>query len=180
VITVATIARMNSSGRDLVQANRRPGEDRGRLVRRERLIWIAANPASADPARSLPPILYPPPSISCAIALEALEPAGRGGASCACHIALSGRDAAALAKIGISVQSDGFVPAGLSQLLRSSGLQELGHSSLLSPGTGAPCAARPTRRRRPFSTMRIGHKTPPATEGERGTIIEATRSATAL
>jgi hypothetical protein len=27
----------------------------------------------------------------------------------------------------ISVQSDAFVPAGLSQLLRSSGLQELSH-----------------------------------------------------
>ena len=62
---------------DLVLAKRRPGEDRGRLVRRERLIWIAADSALADPERPLPLILYPPPSISRAIALEALERAGR-------------------------------------------------------------------------------------------------------
>ena len=62
---------------DLVLAKRRPGEDRGRLVRRERLVWIAGDSALADPDRPLPLILYPPPSISRAMALEALERAGQ-------------------------------------------------------------------------------------------------------
>jgi DNA-binding transcriptional LysR family regulator len=34
---------------DLVLAKRRPGEERGRLVRRVRLVWITADPALADP-----------------------------------------------------------------------------------------------------------------------------------
>jgi DNA-binding transcriptional LysR family regulator len=121
---------------DLVLAKRRPGEDRGRLVRRERLIWIAADPALADPARPLPLILYPPPSISRAIALEALERAGRRWRIVCTSTSLSGLDAAALAGLGISIQSDGFAPAGLSELPRSSGLPELGHIEFVVAGNG--------------------------------------------
>jgi DNA-binding transcriptional LysR family regulator len=121
---------------DLVLAKRRPGEDRGRLVRRERLIWIAADPALADPARPLPLILYPPPSISRAIALEALERAGRRWRIVCTSSSLSGLDAAALAGLGISIQSDGFAPAGLSELPRSSGLPELGHIEFVVAGNG--------------------------------------------
>src|SRR5205807_3236903 len=62
---------------DLVLAKRRPGEDRGKLVRREKLVWLGSDPSLADPDRPLPLILYPPPSISRAIALEALERTGR-------------------------------------------------------------------------------------------------------
>jgi DNA-binding transcriptional LysR family regulator len=122
---------------DLVLAKRRPGEDRGRLVRRERLIWIAADPALADPARPLPLILYPPPSISRAIALEALERAGRSWRIVCTSGSLSGLDATALAGLGICVRSDGFVPAGLSELPRSSGLPELGHIEFVVAGNGA-------------------------------------------
>jgi DNA-binding transcriptional LysR family regulator len=121
---------------DLVLAKRRPGEDRGRLVRRERLIWIAADSALADPERPLPLILYPPPSTSRAIALEALERAGRSWRIVCTSGSLSGLNAAALAGLGICVQSDGFVPAGLSELPRSSGLPELGHIEFVVAGSG--------------------------------------------
>ena len=119
---------------DLVLAKRRPGEDRGRLVRRERVIWIAADSALADPERPLPLILYPPPSISRAIALEALERAGRSWRVVCTSGSLSGLNAAALAGLGICVQSDGFVPAGLSELPRSAGLPELGHIEFVVAG----------------------------------------------
>ena len=121
---------------DLVLAKRRPGEDRGRLVRRERLIWIAADSALADPERPLPLILYPPPSISRAIALEALERAGRSWRIVCTSGSLSGLNAAALAGIGICVLSDGFVPAGLSELPRSLELPELGHIEFVVAGNG--------------------------------------------
>ncbi len=75
----------------------------------------------------MPLILYPPPSISRAIALEALERAGRSWRVVCTSGSLSGLNAAALAGLGICVQSDGFVPAGLSELPRSAGLPELGH-----------------------------------------------------
>ena len=43
---------------------------------------------------------------------------------------------AALAGLGICVQSDGFVPAGLAGLPRSSGLPELGHIEFVVAGSG--------------------------------------------
>jgi DNA-binding transcriptional LysR family regulator len=121
---------------DLVLAKRRPGEDRGRLVRRERLIWMAADSALADPARPLPLILYPPPSTSRAIALEVLERASRSWRIVCTSGSLSGLNAAALAGLGICVQSDGFLPTGLSELPRSSGLPELGHIEFVVAGSG--------------------------------------------
>jgi DNA-binding transcriptional LysR family regulator len=121
---------------DLVLAKRRPGEDRGRLVRRERLVWIAADSALADPVRPLPLILYPPPSISRGMALEALENAGRRWRIVCTSASLSGLNAAALAGLGICVQADGFVPNGLAVLPRSSSLPELGHIEFVVAGSG--------------------------------------------
>jgi DNA-binding transcriptional LysR family regulator len=121
---------------DLVLAKRRPGEDRGRLVRRERLVWVAGDPALADPERPLPLILYPPPSISRAMALEALENAGRSWRIVCTSSSLSGLNAAALAGLGICAQADGFVPNGLAALPRSAELPELGHIEFVAAGSG--------------------------------------------
>ncbi|MBV9863704.1 MAG: LysR family transcriptional regulator [Alphaproteobacteria bacterium] len=121
---------------DLVLAKRRPGEERGRLVRRERLVWVAINPAVADPDRPLPLILYPPPSISRAIALEALERAGRSWRIVCTSASYSGLRAAALAGLGITVQADGFVPAGLTMLPTSASLPALGAIEFVIVGAG--------------------------------------------
>jgi DNA-binding transcriptional LysR family regulator len=94
---------------DLVLAKRRPGDDRGRLVRRETLVWVAGDAALAEPERPLPLILYPPPSTSRAMALEALERAGRRWRIVCTSSSLSGLNAAALAGLGICVQADGYV-----------------------------------------------------------------------
>jgi DNA-binding transcriptional LysR family regulator len=118
---------------DLVLAKRRPGEDRGRLVRREKLVWLGSDPALADPDRPLPLILYPPPSISRAIALEVLERTGRSWRIVCTSSSFSGLNAAALAGLGITVQGDGFVPAGLTVL---SGLPDLGHIEFVIAGPG--------------------------------------------
>jgi DNA-binding transcriptional LysR family regulator len=121
---------------DLVLAKRRPGEDRGQLVRRERLVWIAGDLALADPERPLPLILYPPPSISRAMALEALERAGRRWRIVCTSSSLSGLNAAASAGLGVGVQADGFVPNGLAVLPRSVALPELGHIEFVVAGSG--------------------------------------------
>ena len=118
---------------DLVLAKRRPGEDRGQLVRREKLVWLGSDPALADPERPLPLILYPPPSISRAIALEVLERAGRSWRVVCTSSSFSGLNAAALAGLGVSVQGDGFVPAGLTVL---PGLPDLGHIEFVIAGPG--------------------------------------------
>jgi DNA-binding transcriptional LysR family regulator len=120
---------------DLVLAKRRPGEDRGRLVRREKLVWVGCDPALAEPDRPLPLILYPPPSISRAIALERLERAGRSWRIVCTSASFSGLNAAALAGLGITVQADGFVPAGLGAL-QPTALPELGHIEFVLAGAG--------------------------------------------
>jgi DNA-binding transcriptional LysR family regulator len=68
----ALLQALDNGERDLVLAKRRPGEDRGRLMRHEKLVWVGNEPGLAAPEPPLPLILYPPPSISRAIALEAL------------------------------------------------------------------------------------------------------------
>lgn len=121
---------------DLILAKRRPGEDRGHLVRRERLVWIAGDSALADPDRPLPLIVYPPPSISRGMALEALERAGRSWRIICTSSSLSGLNAAALAGLGVCIQADGFVPQGLAVLPRAAGLPELGHIEFVVAGSG--------------------------------------------
>ena len=118
---------------DLVLAKRRPGEDRGQLVRREKLVWLGSDPALADPDRPLPLILYPPPSISRAIALEVLERAGRSWRVVCTSSSFSGLNAAALAGLGVTVQGHGSVPAGLTVL---PGLPDLGHVEFVIAGPG--------------------------------------------
>ena len=121
---------------DLVLAKRRPGEDRGRLVRREKLVWVGIDPTLAEADRPLPLILYPPPSISRAIALEILERAGRSWRIVCTSSSFSGLNAAALAGLGITVQGDGFVPAGLSVLPPTPTLPELGQIEFVLAGPG--------------------------------------------
>jgi DNA-binding transcriptional LysR family regulator len=121
---------------DLVLAKRRPGEDRGRLVRRERLVWIAGDSALANPDRPLPLILYPPPSISRAMALEALERVGRSWRIVCTSTSLTGLNAAGLAGLGICVQAEGFVPGGLAELPRLARLPELGYIEFVVAGGG--------------------------------------------
>jgi DNA-binding transcriptional LysR family regulator len=121
---------------DLVLAKRRPGEDRGQLVRREKLVWVGSDPALVEADRPLPLILYPPPSISRAIALETLERAGRSWRIVCTSSSFSGLNTAALAGLGITVQGDGFVPAGLSELPPSPALPELGQIEFVLAGPG--------------------------------------------
>jgi DNA-binding transcriptional LysR family regulator len=121
---------------DLVLAKRRPGEDRGRLVRRENLVWVGSEAALAGADRPLPLILYPPPSISRAIALEALERAGRSWRIVCLSSSFSGLNAAARAGLGVTVQPDGFAPAGLAPLPPSPALPELGQIEFVLAGPG--------------------------------------------
>ncbi|HEX9536075.1 MAG TPA: LysR substrate-binding domain-containing protein [Stellaceae bacterium] len=132
----ALLQALDAGELDLVLAKRRPGEDRGRLVRREKLVWVGSNPGLAAPERPLPLILYPPPSISRAVALEALERAGRSWRIVCTSSSLSGLNAAALAGLGVTVQADGFAPAGLIPLPPSPALPELGHIEFVLAGPG--------------------------------------------
>lgn len=62
---------------DLVLAKRRTEDPTGELVWHDDLVWIGAERLRLDPARPVPLIVYPPPGITRALALEALERQGR-------------------------------------------------------------------------------------------------------
>jgi len=81
-------------------------------------------------------ILYPPPSTSRAVALEALERVGRPWRIVCTSTSLSGLNAAALAGLGICVQCEGFAPAGLSEVPRSAQLPALGSIEFVVAGSG--------------------------------------------
>ena len=101
---------------DLVLAKRRLGDELGRLVYREPLVWLARDPEHVLSSGPLPLIAFPPPSVTRAIALEAL---GRHGVAwrivCTCG-SLSGLTAAARAGMGVLVQPKSTAPTGLMEI----------------------------------------------------------------
>ena len=102
---------------DLVLAKRRLGDVRGRLVYREPLIWLARDPerirASSAP---LPLIAFPAPSVTRAVALEALRRQQvPWRIVCTCG-SLSGLTAAARAGMGVLVQPRSMAPSGLTEI----------------------------------------------------------------
>ena len=66
---------------DVIFGKRRAGDPRGLLAWREQLAWIGRPGYMPDPAVPLPLVLYPPPSITRTLTVEALEGglAGHGG-----------------------------------------------------------------------------------------------------
>jgi DNA-binding transcriptional LysR family regulator len=109
---------------DLVLAKRRDGDDRGQLVWRDRLAWVAAPGARIE--TPVPLILFNPPSITRTVALETLERAGLAWRIACTSGSLSGLRAACIAGLGVTVHARGLIPEGLIELPNSSHLPPLG------------------------------------------------------
>jgi DNA-binding transcriptional LysR family regulator len=121
---------------DLVCGKRRPGEDHGRLIWRDRLVWVSGESAAFDPSAPTPLILYPPPSISRDIVLAALERDGRGWRIVCTIGSLSGLRAAALAGLGVTVVAASLIPPGLVEIGSGLGLPDLGVVEFVLNGSG--------------------------------------------
>jgi DNA-binding transcriptional LysR family regulator len=121
---------------DLVCGKRRPGEDHGRLIWRDRLVWVSGESALFDPSAPTPLILYPPPSISREIALAALEHSGRVWRIVCTIGGLSGLRAAALAGLGVTVVAASVIPPGLVEIGSGLGLPDLGTVEFVLHGAG--------------------------------------------
>lgn len=116
--------RLDAGRLDLVLAKRRgPGDERGRLVWRDRMVWIGAEGLRMDPDRPVPLIVFPPPGITRARALEVLERDGREWRIACTSGSLNGLIAAARAGLGVMAHTRGLIPPGL---VRVQGLPELG------------------------------------------------------
>jgi DNA-binding transcriptional LysR family regulator len=118
--------RLDAGELDVVLAKRRSGDEGGTLVWRDRLAWIGAPGARIDPAEPVPLILYTPPSLTRAMALEALERCGRPWRIVCTSGSLSGLRAAALAELGITLHARGLMPEGLEEVPASARLPDVG------------------------------------------------------
>ncbi|SCE28487.1 DNA-binding transcriptional regulator, LysR family [Streptomyces sp. ScaeMP-e83] len=122
-----TLHRQLEAGRlDLVLAKRRTGDTHGELVWQDALDWIGAPRLRIDPERPVPLIVFPPPGITRARALEVLEEHGRSWRIACTSTSLSALVAAARAGLGVMVHSRGLIPPGLVPVPARAGLPEPG------------------------------------------------------
>lgn len=106
--------RLRAGQLDLVFIKQEPDLPDGRLVRRERLVWIAHKALLLDGAGPVPLIAYPTPSLTRAAAIDALEAEGRSW-RITCNVReVNGALAAARAGIGIAVLPQNMVPGDLA------------------------------------------------------------------
>jgi len=140
----ATLYELLDAGElDLVLAKRRAGDDRGQLVWRDRLAWVAMPGTQVE--TPVPLVLFNAPSITRTVALEALERAGLTWRIACTSGSLSGLRAACLAGLGVTVNARGLMPEGLAEMPAASGLPELGEVEFVVLGArsslGEPVAA---------------------------------------
>jgi DNA-binding transcriptional LysR family regulator len=128
---------------DLVLAKRRPQDPQGEPVWHDRLVWIGARRLRLEPDRPVPLIVYPPPGITRALALEALERQGRPWRVACTSGSLNGLIAAARAGLGVMPHSRGLIPPGLVRVPERAGLPELGRVDFVLVHGGHRPAARP-------------------------------------
>jgi DNA-binding transcriptional LysR family regulator len=137
-LTVALSGRLNlmfeRGELDLVCGKRRHGDERGRVVWRDRLIWVGSPGFRLDPSAPVPLIVHPPPSITRETALAALERVRRPWRIVCVSGSLSGLRAAALARLGIAPVARDLVPAGLTELEGAHGLPDLGDTEFVLQG----------------------------------------------
>jgi DNA-binding transcriptional LysR family regulator len=129
---------------DVIFAKRQKNSPRGRTVWRESLVWIGPANIYPDPDKPLPLILYPPPSITRTLALDALTAAGREWKIVCTSSSVNGLRAGALAGLGIIPHSRRLIPAGLAVIPFSPDLPELGEIEFVVLGgeeEGSPAAA---------------------------------------
>ncbi len=120
------LRRLHAGHLDLVFIKQDPGWDEGRLVRRDRMVWVGHRGLEVDRTQPVPLIAYPAPALSRTYAIRALEEAGRTW-RITCNVReVNGVVAAARAGIGVAVLAQSLIPADLVQVSPSQGLPELG------------------------------------------------------
>lgn len=118
--------RLRSGHLDLIFIKQSPGENEGRLVRRERLVWVGLESTKLDPTQPVPLISYQAPSLSRAAAVQALEGVGRTWRITCNTREVNGILAAVRAGIGIAVFAQSLIPPDLVRLSAQWDLPELG------------------------------------------------------
>lgn len=124
--------RMLDGGKlDLLLAKRQRGDGRGKVVWRDKLVWVGRQDWLPDPDQPVPLVSFPPPAIGHAAATEALDRARRPWRIACTSGSLSGLRAAAMAGLGVAVQARMLIAEGLTELPRSAGLPELSETEFV-------------------------------------------------
>ncbi len=129
--------RFDAGELDVIFVKRRTGDTRGQMAWRERLVWVGQPGVRPDPRLPLPLVIFPPPSVTRRLALDALEQAGRAWRIACTSASLSGLRAAAMAGLGIAAHSARLIPPGLAALPPSRYLPELGQIEFVVIGPGS-------------------------------------------
>jgi DNA-binding transcriptional LysR family regulator len=120
------LKRLQAGQLDLVFIKQGPGGTDGKLVRRDRMVWVGHKSVSLDASTPVPVIAYQAPSISRTYAIRSLEQIGRTW-RITCNVReVNGVLAAVRAGIGIAAFPQSLIPADLDQVSAAHGLPELG------------------------------------------------------
>lgn len=111
---------------DVIFVKRREGDPRGKLVWRDRLIWVGHRDYISVPEKPLPLIVFPPPSVSRTIAIRRLEGAGVTWRVACVSTSLSGIYAALHAKLGVTAHAKRLCPQKLVEIPSSDIYPDLG------------------------------------------------------
>jgi DNA-binding transcriptional LysR family regulator len=143
---------------DVFIGKRPSGEQRGQLVKRERLVWVGTPSTKVDLSRPLPLVIYPAPSISRTEIRRALNRARLPFRSaCVCR-GVNGLIAAVAAGLGISALAASLVPTQLATLGPAQRLPELGTIDLVLL-TNPRTAQRPAVRALTSTVLASGSRT---------------------
>lgn len=122
----ALARRLRAGQLDLVYIKQEPGLPDGRVVRRERLVWVAHKSLLLESDQPVPLIVYQAPSLSRTAAIHALEEAGRTW-RITCNVReINGVLAALRAGIGVAVFPQSLIPADLVRVTGTFRLPILG------------------------------------------------------
>jgi DNA-binding transcriptional LysR family regulator len=122
----ALAKRLKAGQLDLVYIKQEPDQPVGRVVRRERLVWVAHKSLQLEPDQPVPLIVYQAPSLSRTAAIKALEDAGRTW-RITCNVReINGVLAAMRAGIGVAVFPQSLIPADLVRVSSTLELPLLG------------------------------------------------------
>jgi DNA-binding transcriptional LysR family regulator len=121
------LRRLAANHLDLVFVNQAPGSETGRLVRRDRLVWVGPDGVTVDASRPVPLVTYKAPSVTRSAAIGALDDVGRTWRITCNAQQMNGVHAALQAGLGVGVLAESRVPNGLANLSGRFGLPELGY-----------------------------------------------------
>jgi DNA-binding transcriptional LysR family regulator len=130
--------RVESGHLDVAFVKQAPGEEHGRLVRRDRLVWAAAPGTKLEAGQRVALVVYQSPSISRSLGVRALEQAGLPYRVTCSVRGVLGVVAATRAGLGVAIFARSLIPGGLVELPGSAGLPDVGEIDLVLLASSRP------------------------------------------